>query len=520
MRRSQRAFAAAFFGLVLFHALAVRAEVKLPAIIGDRMVLQREMKVPIWGWADPGEKVTVTLDDQKVETVAGQDGRWKAWLEPLKAGGPFEMTVAGKNTLVLKDILVGEVWVGSGQSNMAMAVKGCNQAEKEVAEARLPRIRLFTVRQATATEPQTDVKGEWVECSPQTVGSFSGALFFFGREIYNTLNLPVGLINTSWGGTPAEAWTSGAALEAEPSFKAIFERAKQYAENYPKTKENWEKNREQIMAKFKENLEKARAEGKPAPRPPRPPDDPASSPHRPAVLYNAMLAPLMPYAIRGAIWYQGESNAGRAFQYRKLFSAMISDWRKNWGEGDFPFFFVQLANYRARKDQPGESDWAELREAQALALALPKTGMAVIMDIGETNDIHPKNKQDVGKRLALAAQAVAYGKDVVYSGPRYDSMKVDGGKVRLSFKHAGGGLVAKGEKLTGFAVAGEDKKFVWADAAIEGEAVVVSSKDVAAPVAVRYAWADNPDCSLYNKEGLPASPFRTDDWPGVTVGKE
>ena len=520
MPRRQRLFVAAFFGLVLFHGLAVRAEVKLPAIIGDRMVLQREMKVPIWGWADPGEKVTVTLGDQKVEATAGQDGRWKACLEPLKAGGPFEMTVAGKNSLAIKDILVGEVWVGSGQSNMAMAVRNCNQAEQEIAAASFPKIRLFTVKPATAPEPLTDVKGEWVECSPQTAGSFSATEFFFGRDLHKALELPVGLIHTSWGGTTAEAWTSRTVLEADPAYRLVFERDKQFVENHPKAKENWEKNREKVMAKFKEDMEKAKAEGKPAPRPPRPPEEPATSPHRPSVLYNAMVAPLMPYAIRGAVWYQGESNAGRAYQYRKLFPALIQDWRKNWGEGDFAFLFVQLANYKARKDQPGDSDWAELREAQTMTLSLPKTGMAAIIDIGEEKDIHPKNKQDVGKRLALAAQAVAYGKDVVGSGPRYDSMKVEGNKVRLSFECVGGGLVAKGEKLTGFAVAGEDKKFVWADAGLDGATVVVSSKDVAAPVAVRYAWADNPDCNLCNKEGLPASPFRTDDWPGVTAGKE
>jgi sialate O-acetylesterase len=290
-------------------------------------------------------------------------------------------------------------------------------------------------------------------------------------------------------------------------------------ENYPKAKENFEKNKEQLMAKWKEATEKAKAAGKQPPRQPKAPDSPEKDSHRPAVLYNAMIAPLIPYAIRGAIWYQGESNSGRAYQYRKLFPNMITDWRKNWGQGDFPFIFVQLANFMATKDQPADSAWAELREAQTMTLSLPKTGQAVIIDIGEGDNIHPKNKQDVGLRLSLAAQALVYGKEIVYSGPMFEALKIDGAKARVKFKHAGGGLVAKGEKLTGFAIAGEDKKFVWADATIEGDCVVLSAKDVAAPVAVRYAWADNPVCSLYNKEGLPACPFRTDDWPGVTKDK-
>jgi len=249
------------------------------------------------------------------------------------------------------------------------------------------------------------------------------------------------------------------------------------------------------------------------------PDAPDKNPQRPASLYNAMIAPLIPYAIRGAIWYQGESNAGRAYQYRTLFPNMIADWRKNWGQGDFPFLFVQLANFRAVKDRPAGSDWAELREAQTMTLNLPQTGQAVIIDIGEAKDIHPKNKQDVGLRLSLAAQSLVYGRQIVYSGPMYESLKLEGGKARVKFKHVGGGLVAKDGKLTGFAIAGENKKFVWADATIDGDCVVLSSKEVEVPVAVRYAWADNPVCSLYNKEGLPGCPFRTDDWPGVTKDK-
>jgi len=517
MRRTKLAVLAAMWAVLAALATVAAADVKLPAVISDHMVLQQAMKAPIWGWAEPGEKVTVKLGDQTAEATADKDGRWRVNLEPLKAGGPVKMTVAGKNTLAVADILIGEVWVGSGQSNMEMSVRGVNNAQQEIAEAKFPKIRLFTVAKATTDQPQTDCKGRWAECGPETVPGFSAVAYFFGRDLLKDLGVPIGLIHTSWGGTYAEAWTSGPALAGDPVLKVAVDRHAQGLSGYAKQKEDWEKKREEVMATWKAAAEKAKAEGKQAPRQPQPPRDPDTGPNRPSVLYNAMIAPILPYGIAGAIWYQGESNAGRAYEYRKLFPAMIADWRKNWGQGDFPFLFVQLANFMARKPDPGESSWAELREAQTLTLNLPKTGQAVIIDIGEANDIHPKNKQDVGHRLALAAEAIAYGRKIEYSGPMYESKTVDGNKVRLKLAHAGGGLGAKGDKLTGFAVAGEDRKFVWADARIESDTVVVSSDKVAAPVAVRYAWADNPECNLYNKEGLPASPFRTDDWPGLTA---
>jgi sialate O-acetylesterase len=517
MRRTRLAVLAAMWAVLAVMATAAMADVKLPAVISDHMVLQQGMKDAIWGWADPGEKVTVKLGGQSAEATADAGGRWRVNIEPPKAGGPAKMTVAGKNTLTVDDILVGEVWVCSGQSNMEMSVRGVNNAQQEIAEAKFPKIRLFTVAKATTDEPQTDCKGQWAECVPETVPGFSAVAYFFGRDLLKDLNVPIGLIHTSWGGTYAEAWTSGPTLKADPVLKAACDRQAQSMQGYARQKEDWEKNREQLMAKWKEAADKAKAEGKQAPRQPQAPRDPNTGPNRPAVLYNAMIAPIIPYGIAGAIWYQGESNAGRAYEYRKLFPTMIADWRKNWGEGDFPFLFVQLANFMARKPDPGDSSWAELREAQSMTLKLPKTGQAVIIDIGEANDIHPKNKQDVGRRLALAAEAIAYGKKIEYSGPVYESKTIDGNKVRLKCTHVGGGLVAKGDKLTGFSIAGEDKTFVWADARIDGDAVVVSSDKVAAPVAVRYAWADNPECNLYNKEGLPASPFRTDDWPGITA---
>lgn len=495
-----------------------QADVKLPAIIGDNMVLQRAIDVPIWGWADPGEKVTVTLGDQSKSATACEKGKWMVRLDSMKEGGPTKMTVSGKNTITVENILIGEVWVCSGQSNMGFTVRGAINAEAEIASANYPEIRLFSVPLVGTQEPQYDCKGKWVVCSPETIPNFTAVGYFFGREVYKNIKMPVGLINTSWGGSSCEAWVRRDLLEADPAYADLLSSfAKRCAEYDPeKAKAAYEKQK----ARWKEAVAKAKAEGKPAPRAPRAPSDPRTGQHRPANLYNGMILPILPYAIRGAIWYQGESNAGRAYQYRDLFPKMIKNWRDDWGEGDFPFYFVQLANFMAVKPEPTESAWAELREAQTMTLSSPNTGEAVIIDIGEANDIHPKNKQDVGKRLALWALAKVYGRDLVYSGPMYKGMKKDGNKITISFDHVGGGLVAKGgEPLKGFAIAGEDKKFVWADAKIDGDKVVVSSSDVANPVAVRYAWADNPVCNLYNQEDLPACPFRTDEWPGVTAPK-
>ncbi|KPK45084.1 MAG: hypothetical protein AMJ65_01115, partial [Phycisphaerae bacterium SG8_4] len=381
------------------------------------------------------------------------------------------------------------------------------------AAAKYPNIRLFTVTRTVAHKPLDDCEGSWAPCSPETVPDFSAVAYYFGRELHKRLDVPVGLIHTSWGGTPAESWTRIEVLEAGADFQPILTRQAEIIANYPQAYKEYE----QKLQEWQKAAEEAKAEGNKPPRRPGAPRGP-DHPHTPAGLYNGMIAPLIPYGIQGAIWYQGESNAGRAYQYQRLFPAMIMNWREDWGQGNFPFLFVQLANFMETKDEPGDSSWAELREAQTMTLSLPNTGMATIIDIGEAKDIHPKNKQDVGKRLAFWALAQTYEKDIVYSGPLYKSMKAEGGKIRLSFDHVGGGLVAAGgEQLKGFAVAGADRKFVWADAKIDGDTVVVSSDDVAEPVAVRYAWADNPVCNLYNKENLPASPFRTDNWPGLTV---
>ena len=516
MRRSQ-ALGSRVVGLwfvLFFMGTYASAEVILPKLISDNMVLQQGMKVRIWGTAEPGEKVAVAFREQKVATEAGPDGSWEVYLQPLKAGGPDALTISGTNTVNLKDVLVGEVWVCSGQSNMQFQVGSSLNARQEIAAANYPTMRLFTVPMVVAGQPQKDVEGQWAPATPQTVEKFSAVGYFFGRDLHKALGVPVGLINSSWGGSPAEAWTSRAVLDSLPEAKSYVDERNQALAKYPQQVEEFKRQYDDWLRA----VAKAETEGSLIPSAPRMPDDPRTGNHAVAGLYNTMIAPLTPYAIRGAIWYQGESNSPRAREYRKLFPAMIQDWRHAWGEGDFPFLFVQLANWIT----PDPTwNWPELCEAQLMTLSVPKTGMAVAIDIGDPYDIHPKNKQEVGRRLALAAEAVAYGRDVVYSGPIYESMAVEGNKVRLRFKHVDGGLVAKGgAALKGFEIAGEDRKFVPAESAIDGKTIVVRSGQVASPVAVRYAWADNPTCNLYNKAGLPASPFRTDDWPSAPPEKK
>jgi sialate O-acetylesterase len=500
-------FVVMLFALV-FAVAGARAELKLPALISDGMVLQQGVKVNIWGIADPGERVTVTFRDQEARGVADSEGQWKVRLGPLSAGGPFTLTIAGKNTITLHDVLVGEVWVCSGQSNMELPVSAVTNAQEEIFRADYRTLRLFTVERSVAEKPQRDLKGSWVPARPQTVNDFSAVGYFFGRDLQKVLNVPIGLIHSSWGGTFAEAWTSRETLQSDPDFKDILDGGVKLLSPYPKLFEDYDAQ----LTHWRQSSDNAELEGAPVPPAPPLPDDPRRSPNRPSGLFNAMIIPLTNYAIRGVIWYQGEANAGRPIQYRKLFPALIRDWRRVWDEGDFPFLFVQLANWGINVPQ---SNWPELREAQLMTLSVPKTGMAVTIDIGDGSDIHPKNKQEVGYRLALAAQAIAYGQDVIYSGPIYESMAVEGEKVRLHFKYAYGGLVAKNwpaPTLTGFEIAGEDHKFIGAEAKIDGDTILVHSGKVAHPVAVRYAFAMNPWCNLYNRMGLPASPFRTDNW--------
>lgn len=518
-------FAPTFVIALLLFTLRVNADVTLPTVFGDHMVLQRDAPVPVWGRSDPGESVTVTFRDQNKSATANDQGVWRVTLDPLAVGEPATLTVAGKNTVAFEDVLVGEVWVCSGQSNMNFTESSAIDADLEAAAAHFPNMRLFHVPNVTATEPRDDVYRDgqrvniaWEACTPTTVPGFTAVGFFFGRQLHQTLQVPVGLIQTAWGGTRAEAWTSPEAMASNATLKPILDTWAQRVRDWDP--EAAEKRFQTQLARWQDQVKAARAAGRRPPRRPQQPVDPKLDRHHPSDLYNAMVAPLTPYAIRGAIWYQGESNAGRAYQYRTLMPTMIQSWRDAWKQGDFPFYMVQLANYKAIQPQPSESDWAELREAQWLTVdALPNVGAACITDIGAALDIHPKDKEDVGKRLSRLALNHDYGMGgIVPQGPTYQSMEIQGNAITVRFENYGQPLISwYRQPLTGFAIAGDDHKWVWANAEITGpDTVKVSHPDVPDPVAVRYNWADNPQGNLYNDKYLPAYPFRTDDWPGIT----
>lgn len=634
--------------------------IKLPAIFSDNMVLQQGMKIPIWGWAEPGTNIIVKLGAKKSCTLVKADktGKWMVRLPKSKAGGPYILTIKANGMAVktYSNVMVGEVWLCSGQSNMEMPVGTVwgkvNNYEQEIAGANYPNIRLFAVPHVVTVSPQIDVISHgWVECSPTTVESFSAAAYFFGRNLHQKLHVPIGLIRSTFGGTPVEVWTSAAGLKTHPDYKPVIEKMDVTLQEYQKKLADLEKelvdkdegynSKDSIWSNpdidvtgwntmqipqiwdstklsnfdgavwFRKDIDIPKSwVGKKLTLSLGPIDDrditwfngtkvggldvwdeqrtytipgslvkaglnvivirifdiggpggiygnpeqlkleivkeQQSVPYEVSSIslagqwyykvgldlksistklpelftpshFNGMIAPLIPYGIRGVIWYQGEGNADRAYQYRSLFPTLIQDWRRQWNQGNFPFLFVQLANFMATKPKPTDDSWAELREAQLMALSLPKTGMAVAIDIGDAVDIHPKNKQDVGNRLALAARGLFYGEKLVYSGPIYNSMQIEGDKIRIKFLYTGSGLMSKGnQELKGFAIAGPNKKFYWAKAAIDGNAVLVSSENVPNPVAVRYAWAANPICNLYNKEGLPASPFRTDSFLCIT----
>jgi sialate O-acetylesterase len=645
--------------VILMLSNYTQAEIKLPKIFADGMVLQRDIAVPIWGWAAVGEKITVTFLGKRYTAKADKAGNWAVKLEPMKAGGAFEMTVQGKGkeVLTLKNIMVGEVWVCSGQSNMEWKMSWLPYKDTEPALANFPQIRMFTVPKALSSKQEKDITGgSWQEAVGDNIKDFSAVAYFFGKDLHQQYKVPIGLINTSWGGTIAETWMSAGAAKQIPDFKAtvedlernpdLVEKAKREAEELKKRLEStenvsketgvvgkwwsesynsdawkemkiptaWEnaglagldgviwfkkdfilpekyegktlilnlgtvddsddtylngeligqtasysdkrvyqmdvkklkKGKNTITIRVKDTGGNGGLYGKPEALfvsfgeervielagnwkyqidfAEKISFSGTTDPNRyPTLLFNAMIRPLVPYAIRGAIWYQGESNAGRAYQYRTVFADMIKDWRKQWAQGDFPFLFVQLANFMKFEDTPQESAWAELREAQTMTLSLTNTGMAVIIDIGEGADIHPKNKQDVGKRLALSARKVAYGENINYASPMFQSMQITENKATISFQNLGSGLMVKDRYgyVKGFAIAGEDKKFYWAKANLQGDKIIVYSENVPKPVAVRYAWANNPeDLNLFSKEGLPLCPFRTDDWQGITYGKK
>jgi len=642
-----------FLTLILFIAYQAYAEVRLPKILSDNMVLQREKPITIWGWANEGEKITVQFNKQTKSTKTDKGGKWVVSLAPEAAGGPFTLTVKGTNTITLSNILVGEVWICSGQSNMEWPVRTVTNALDEIQNANFPEIRHFTVQKSISTQLEDDVKGgDWKVCSPQTVDDFTAVGYFFAREVYKKIKVPIGLVHTSWGGTHSETWTSKTAFQQSDEFKNMIvsmsvvdldNLAKQKKEEIEKKlveahiklpigneathwKETgfddklwptikipqlWETTLGEIDGTiwFRKNFTIAAEDaGQSATLELSMIDDndetfvngvkvggingynvkrvytiqpslltegrnsisvkvvdtggggglygeakdmrlvtqsqkvislagdwnfqiesmslgATVSPNRyPTLLFNAMLNPLLNLSIRGALWYQGESNAGRAYQYRKEFPLMIQDWRAHFKQGDFPFYFVQLASYNsANGNSERGSTWAELREAQTMTLSLPNTGMAVTTDIGEAKDIHPRNKQDVGKRLAAIALNRLYNTTMIDGGPTYQSMKIEGRNVRLTFSQIGTGLLVKDKYgyLKGFEIAGSDQKFYYVKAWVEGNDIVVSCEAVTEPVAVRFAWADNPeDANLFNKEGFPAVPFRTDTWKGVTEGNK
>lgn len=518
----------------LLAAGALQADVKLASVFTDNLVLQQGKPVPVWGTADPSEAVTVSFGGQSKTATADKDGSWKVALDKLDASAdPRDLKVKGKNELTLKNVLVGEVWICSGQSNMQWSVRASNDPDKEIAAAQFPEIRLFTVPNIAEDAPVKEVKGTkgWQVCTPENIPGFSAVGYFFGRELHTNLKVPVGLINTSWGGTRAEAWTSKPALEAVPTCKAIVTGWDEFFKTYDaaKLKEQFDaaaKVQLEKIAKIKEENAKPGAVQQKLPNPPGAFQDQAKSPHRPAVLFNGMIAPLVPYAVKGAIWYQGESNTRRAEQYQTLMPTLIKDWRTQWND-ELSFYIVQLAGFGpgGRKPLGADDSWAELQWAQFLtAIKTPKCGLAVTNDIGDQKDIHPKNKQDVGRRLARQALSKDYKKtDIVPGGPTFAGADVTGNKIVVNFSNGAGMKARDGGELKGFLICGADK--VWKEGkarVFDGRPQVhVSHPDVASPVAVRYAWEGFiPEANLVNKDGLPAGVFRSDKFDLSTKGIE
>lgn len=503
---------------------SMRGDVTLPRIFGNDMVLQREMPVKIWGWADPGEHVTLSFAGQKKTTQADENGDWTVTLDAMKTlKTPSTMTINGKNELVFKNILVGEVWLCSGQSNMDWPLGRSMNAKEEIAAADYPEIRHIKFPPVNDASPRRDVQARWKTCSPKTAGRFSGVAYFFARELFKKLDVPIGLINSSWGGTKIEPWLCVEGIREVPELKEMREKVDSWDTRTPlgkKRQTEYMTNVEQWVEATKQAMKK----GEKAPLPPKPimPCDMFYRCVEPTIIFNGMIAPIVGYAIRGAIWYQGEANYGdKGLAYLHKKKALIEGWREIWGQGDFPFYFTQLANFLPDKKQPrGGDGYSRIRDIQRQCLAIPHTGMAVAIDIGEGGNVHPGNKRDVGDRLARWALADAYGKKIVPSGPLYKRHVVEGDKVRVFFDYVGDGLMVgeknglepvkevEGGTLRRFAIAGADNAWYWANAVIDGDTVVLSSEKVSKPTSISYAHSTNPiGCNLYNKNGLPASPF-------------
>ncbi len=474
------------------------------------MVLQSQARIKVKGSGLIDSVLEAKMGGKSFTGKTDEKGQFVLEMGPFEPGGPFELTFQFQGEAPccrLKNVLVGEVWVCSGQSNMQMSVDSSADRERVKSQSANGKIRLFTVPNRPANSPETTLNGKWVECNANSVGGFSAVGYHFGKKLNDNTGLPVGLINCSWGGTYAEAWTREGDLLASPSLEQIVLNHKS---TYPRVLERYKT----ALENHNKAAETARVENKKAPNRPQNPDN---NPNRPAVLFNGMISPLLHFPIKGAIWYQGESNAGQAYLYRTLFPVMIRSWRKAWGQPDLPFYFVQLAPFMAIVKEPQESNWAELREAQLLtSQSVPNTGMAVITDVGDEKDIHPRQKAPVGERLALFALKNQYGKSVQASGPEFKSLKIEGNQAILEFSQVGLGLERKGETLQGFTLAGKDRKFVHAQATLKGNRVIVTSDDIKDPVAVRFGWANFPVVNLWNKDGLPASPFRTDEFKGLT----
>jgi len=487
----------------------VWADVKPSALFSDNAVLQQGVAVPVWGTAREGEKVTVEFAGQSATTVA-KEGRWKVVLNALKPAGPQVLTIKGDNVVTAQNVIVGEVWLCSGQSNMARTVVPPAFVQprqpfwgEEAAKADYPMIRHFRTGGSAADEPATEVTGKWEVCTPMSVGEFTAVGYFFARDLWTSRRVPVGLINSSVGATGAASWVSRETLLSHPELKGNLDRQAKSKTDYPAQLAKYQADEPRLLAEYADAVTKAKAEGKPEPRKPSPPRNPFTDAYRPTGYYNSKIFPLAPYAIRGVVWYQGESNSGHAGEYRVLFRGLIDGWRELWQNPGLPFLFVQLPEYRGTVP--------DIREAQLRTWnETPHTGMVVTIDCGDADDIHPADKRPVGMRLALMARATVYDEDLVYSGPLFDTATFAEGRAVLMFKHTGGGLVVKEGELKGFTIAGANRKFVPAKAEIVGGTVVVSSAEVAEPKAVRYGWENVPIPSLYNKDGLPASPFRTD----------